>query len=164
MALSDRASEKDRLYLEAAYAYFIKGDRKKHEVLLKELIRKYPKEKFAYHYLGDFYYSDKGLCRSLRSVQKMAGARSPGYFCVQPPHDGDDSSAGFQESSGIRQDARGRRSSRCRAVSIGRRLMYRQMGQLDKAIAKYKKALEINPDVFRPPLTSATLCPEGRLR
>ncbi len=57
MAFSDRTSEKDRLYLESAFAYFIKGDHKKHEGLLKELIRKYPKEKFAYHYLGDFYYS-----------------------------------------------------------------------------------------------------------
>jgi tetratricopeptide (TPR) repeat protein len=57
MALSDRTSEKDRLYLGAAYAYFIKGDHREHEALLKELIKKYPKEKFAYHYLGDFYYS-----------------------------------------------------------------------------------------------------------
>jgi tetratricopeptide (TPR) repeat protein len=56
MVYSNKTSQKDRLYLEAGYALFIKQDLDKHYALLKELVQKYPDEKWAFHYLGDFLW------------------------------------------------------------------------------------------------------------
>jgi len=56
MALSNKTSLKDRLYLEAGHALFIDQDLDKHIALLKELVQKYPDEKWVFHYLGDFLF------------------------------------------------------------------------------------------------------------
>jgi tetratricopeptide (TPR) repeat protein len=53
-AFIDRASEKNRLYFEADYAIFVKQDPDKHYQILRKLIDKYPKERRALHYLGDY--------------------------------------------------------------------------------------------------------------
>jgi len=57
MSLSNKTSQKDRLYLEAGYALFIQHDLDKHGALLQELVEKYPGEKWAFHYLGDYFMS-----------------------------------------------------------------------------------------------------------
>jgi len=59
MALADRTSQRDRLFLEAGHALFIEQDYDRHFALLKELVQKYPDEKWAFHYLGDFYLQNR---------------------------------------------------------------------------------------------------------
>jgi serine/threonine protein kinase/tetratricopeptide (TPR) repeat protein len=59
MALADRTSQRDRLFLEAGHALFIEQDYDRHIALLQELVQKYPDEKWAFHYLGDFYLQNR---------------------------------------------------------------------------------------------------------
>jgi len=51
-----KTSEKNRLYFEADYAIFIEQDYDKHFRSLQELIGKYPRERRALHYLGDYLF------------------------------------------------------------------------------------------------------------
>jgi tetratricopeptide (TPR) repeat protein/TolB-like protein len=144
MALSDRTSEKDRLYLEAAYAYFIKGDRREHEALLKELIKKYPQEKFAYHYLGDFYYSLRNYVGACDQFKRWLELDPQDTFAINhllmatiPQRDFEKA----QEYVKMREAA-----GPPDADSLHwQALMYRKMGQLDKAISLNHRALEIKP-------------------
>jgi tetratricopeptide (TPR) repeat protein len=59
MALSGRTSQKDRLFLQAGHALFIEQDYDRHFALLKELVQRFPDEKWAFHYLGDFYLQNR---------------------------------------------------------------------------------------------------------
>jgi len=59
VALADRTSQRDRLFLEAGHALFIEQDYDRHLTLLKELVQKFPDEKWAFHYLGDFYLQNR---------------------------------------------------------------------------------------------------------
>jgi tetratricopeptide (TPR) repeat protein len=52
MRLVSRAAEKDRLYIEAAYAHMVEKDTAKRERILRDLVRRYPREKEAYQALG----------------------------------------------------------------------------------------------------------------
>lgn len=148
MAFSDRTSEKDRLYLDAAYANYVQDDGEKFVAIMKELIRKYPKEEWAYYYLGDFLMEnrldwagaydqfkkwlevdpqDASAMNHLLQVSIIMGDYNKAseyikmHDAVAPP-----------DAYNLWQQAE----------------MYRAMGQLDKAIAKNREALEIRPDYF----------------
>ncbi|MBN2206785.1 MAG: protein kinase [Candidatus Aminicenantes bacterium] len=56
MALSARASEKERLTIEARYAKRIEGNAARAVRVLRELTEKYPDEKYAYYELGKQYF------------------------------------------------------------------------------------------------------------
>jgi serine/threonine protein kinase/Tfp pilus assembly protein PilF len=145
MAFSNKTSQKDRLYLEAGYALFIKQDLDKHYALLRELVQKYPDEKWAFHYLGDFLFTyrydlagaskqfekwheldpqDANALNHLINISgwmgdfKKAAEYIKMHDAVAPP----DPYFLFVQST-----------------------MYANMGQLDKAIAKSKEALELRP-------------------
>jgi serine/threonine protein kinase/Tfp pilus assembly protein PilF len=146
MALSNRTSQKDRLYLEAGYALFIKQDLEKHYALLKELIQKYPDEKWAFHYLGDFLW----IYRS-----DLAGARDQFKKWLElDPQDANAINHLINASiwlSDFKQAADYIKKHDAVAPpeaqnSFLQAQMYQKMGQLDKAIAKNKEALAIKPD------------------
>ena len=148
MAFSDRTSEKDRLYLDAAYANYVKDDGEKFMALMNELVQKYPKEEWAYYYLGDFLMEkkqdwvgaygqfkkwlevdprDANAINHLLHVSVIMGDynRAAEYIkmhdAIAPP-----------DAYNLWQQAQ----------------MYLGMGQIDKAIAKDREALEIKPDFF----------------
>jgi tetratricopeptide (TPR) repeat protein/TolB-like protein len=146
MAFSDRTSEKDRLYLEAAYAVFIKGDREKQEMLLKEIIRKYPKEKWAYHNLGDsYFFGGQDYVGACAQFKKWLELDPQDHFAIDhllmatiPQRDFKKALEYIKMRDAIAPPDT--TSLQMQAV------MYLAMGQLDKAIAKNKEALAINPD------------------
>jgi tetratricopeptide (TPR) repeat protein/TolB-like protein len=145
MAFSDRTSEKDRLFLEGTYALFIKRDREKYQMILKELIRKFPKEKWAFHYLGDIYYARGDYVRACDQYKKWLELDPQDIFAINhllmatiPQRDFKKALEYIKMHDAIAPpDAANLR---------WQALMYRKMGQLDKAIAKNKEALKINPD------------------
>jgi serine/threonine protein kinase/Tfp pilus assembly protein PilF len=68
--LEDKASDKERLYIEAEYANFIENDSDKFFKTLNEIARKYPKEKIIFHYLGDYFYYKKMLPEAVAEFRK----------------------------------------------------------------------------------------------
>ena len=54
---SEKATEKERLYINASYAATIEGDQEKRIQILREMAKKYPKEKRVHHASGDYYFN-----------------------------------------------------------------------------------------------------------
>ena len=71
MANSGKATEKERLYIQEAYAGAVEHNLDKRHDLLRELVRKYPKEKHARYELGNHYY---GLGRYPEAADEMKAA------------------------------------------------------------------------------------------
>jgi tetratricopeptide (TPR) repeat protein len=70
---SGKATEKERLYIEAAYARRIEGNRKKQVLLWEQLITKYPREKDVLQGLGGYYLGagdeEKGLLMMNKALE-----------------------------------------------------------------------------------------------
>jgi tetratricopeptide (TPR) repeat protein len=141
MAMRDRTSDKDRVYLEAVYA-MAKGDWEKCRVKLEELIRKYPKEKWAFHFLGDLYHFElRNPARAHDQYKK---------WLELDPRDTYALSHLLMVTTSQRDFKKAQEYIKMRQA-IGppdtcslhwQALMYRKMGQLDKAIALNQEALE----------------------
>ena len=142
---SKNVTEKDRLHIEAAYAYFIEHDPEKSFRINKKMVKKYPKEKGVYRGLAS-YYSRKNLYNQAIEAYKKALELDPmdgetwntlGYLYK---HMGD-----FKQAIECLE--------RYASVSPGdanpfdsMAEVYFAMGKLDEAIAKYEEALEVEPD------------------
>jgi len=69
-ALSGKATEKERLYIEAAYASAVEKDPEKRFRLLQELTTKYPREKRARVNLAGYYRGKKKLPEAVGELEK----------------------------------------------------------------------------------------------
>jgi serine/threonine protein kinase/Tfp pilus assembly protein PilF len=67
---SEKATEKERLYIEASYAGSVKHDRAAYVSLLEQLVRKYPREKQFHEDLG-FVLRDTDVPRAIEELNKV---------------------------------------------------------------------------------------------
>jgi serine/threonine protein kinase/Tfp pilus assembly protein PilF len=146
MALSSKTSQKDRLYIEASYALFIQQDLDKHGALLRELVRKYPDEKWAFHLLGDYlmlYREDYAGAVSQYEKWHLLDPQNPNamsHIIGASYLMGD-----FQKAADYvkRHDA----VAPPDPYNLGLQgMMYALMGQSDKSLTKFREALGIQPD------------------
>jgi len=75
---ADRATEKERLYIESRYASVIERDPDKKCRLLRELTAKYPEEKYALNELG-LYYDEEGRYAEAVAEYEKAISLDPNY-------------------------------------------------------------------------------------
>ncbi len=142
---SGRASEKERLYIEARYADIIERDRPKQVRTLEEIIAKYPDEKVAHHILAGALAALGRDPEAMKEYEK-AVAIDPryappinqlGYLCAR---NGDFARAVqyFQRYAELNPGLPNP------VDSIAEMNLF--MGNLDVAIATYRRALAIKPD------------------
>ncbi len=150
MAISDRTSAKDKLYLEALFAFFVKGDEEKNRTLLQEIIRKYPNEKWAFHFLGDSYYFgyQRDVGRACEQYKKWLDLDPRDTFAVDhlvmttfPRRD----IKRAQEYIKMREALGPPNTSSLYFQAI----VNGKMGQIDKAIFLNKQALQLDPDFWQ---------------
>ncbi len=155
-AFSDRATEKERLYIESECAIWLEGDSGKRLQLLQELAEKYPKEKEAYNELGVIYQGREMYKEAVESYQKAIELDPTwGYALNQLAYVYSD--IGDYEKA-IEYFERYAALSPGDANPVDSMAeQYFRMGRLDEAIAKYKEALEIKPD-FDSGLRLALVC------
>ena len=145
---SDRATERERLFIEARYASTIERDSAKRLRLLKELVGKYPDDSKAHAELGD-YYSGYGPYQEATSEYEKAVAIDPrfGYAINQ---------LGYEHA---------RTGNFAKAVQCFERYaelnpglpnpidsiaeMNIFMANLDEAVAKYRAVLTMRPDFYQ---------------
>ena len=65
-----KAPEKERLYIETAVAFGLEKDSEKGLRLLKQMVDKYPREKYAYWSLGNYYYGRKSYSGAIAEYRK----------------------------------------------------------------------------------------------
>jgi serine/threonine protein kinase/tetratricopeptide (TPR) repeat protein len=145
MALSQRAPEKDRLYIEAQYAGAIEKDADKRVRIYRELVQKYPKEKKAYVVVAQ-YLRTKGSYAEAEAACKKALELDPNFglalneiaYLFMDKQDYETAIRYFERYASVAPGDANPYDSMAEA--------YFRMGNLDEAIDTYKKALEVKPD------------------
>ena len=142
-ALAQKASEKERLYIEASYA---SGD--KRLSILQEMAEKYPKEKRVHYGLASYYDSNEMFDKAIEEYEK-ALELDPNYGYALNSFAYMYSDMGEYEKS-IEYFKRYASVNPKDANPVDSMAeLYFRMGRLDEAIAKYKEVLEIRPDFFQ---------------
>ncbi len=145
MALSQRAPEKERLFILADYAGKIEGNAEKKLRILAEITRKYPREKEAYLELGTEYRSgdlQEKAIGNFKRVLELDPTNGPALngiaYSFAQLDEFDEAIEYFERYAAVSPgDANP-------FDSMGE--LYFRMGMLDEAEAKYKRAVEIKPE------------------
>jgi serine/threonine protein kinase/Tfp pilus assembly protein PilF len=142
---SEKASEKERLYIEAAYAGSVEKNSDKRLRLLEELARKYPQEKQSHYEIGDFFYAREKYPEAIAEYEK-ALALDPNFGSAL-------NSGGYAYANTGNFEKAIRYFERYAAINPGQANpmdsiaeLYFRMGKFDEAKAKYQEALDIRPD------------------
>jgi serine/threonine protein kinase/Tfp pilus assembly protein PilF len=142
---SEKATEKERLYILAQYASTIEGDSEKRTQIIKELVKQYPNEKDAHFELGLIYYHRGEYSEAIEEFRKaLELAPTDGYILNQLGYSysakGEYANAVecFKKYAALYPEEANPVDSMAE--------QYFRMGHLDEAIANYKKVLEIRPD------------------
>ncbi len=144
-ALSDRASEKERLYIHAAYALDVEGDAEKSFLIYQEMAQKYPREKGVHYRMATHYRRQNVWDESIKEY-KIALELDPKYgtamndlaYTYLIMGDYENAIEYFKKYASAYPEDANPHDSLAEA--------YLRKGNLDEAIASYKKALEIKPD------------------
>jgi len=144
-ALSQKTTEKERLYIEAAYASAIESDPEKRLGILKEIAQKYPKEKQVHYELAGYYKNRGSFDQAVQEYTKALELDpSFGYALNELAYAYSDI-RNFEKALEYFQKYAALLPGDANPVdSIGE--TYFRMGKLDESIAKYKEALKLKPD------------------
>jgi len=142
---SEKATDKERLYIEADYAGTIEDDPEKRFLILKQMAKKYPREKRVHTSLG-YYYRNKLMYKESIIEYQKALELDPDYG---PANNG----LAYTYSAMKNYEMAIEFFKRYASVSPGdadpfdsMAELYFKLGKLDEAIEKYKEALEVKPD------------------
>jgi len=144
---ASRASEKERLYIEASYAGVVKRDGAERRRILEELVAKYPGEKDAYHELGRSYSAAKQYPQALANFERALALdpdfglalNEAAYACLKMGEPAKAIPYLERYSAANPGDPNPQ-------DSIAE--MYMRTGRLDQAVAKYKDVLAAHPDFY----------------
>ncbi len=139
------ATEKERMYIEEAYAGAVERNETKRVALLNRLIEKYPKEKGARFELGSYYSATADYAKAVATLTKVLDLDpNYGYALNQLAY----AYAGLGELDkaleGFRKYAALSPGDANPVDSMAE--MFFKMGKLDEAAANYKEAARIKPD------------------
>jgi serine/threonine protein kinase/tetratricopeptide (TPR) repeat protein len=147
MTFSDKATDKESLYIRAFYASYKEQNPEKAIHILSNMEKKYPKEKRVRLFLGYTYGTKKMFNEAIEEINK-ALELDPNYgmaanlLAYMYAHMGN-----FDKAiEYLKKYASLSPGDANPFDSMGE--IYLRMGRLDEAIAKYKEALEIKPDFF----------------
>jgi serine/threonine protein kinase/Flp pilus assembly protein TadD len=140
-----KATEKERLYIEAHYASAIERDSAKRRRLLLELTEKYPQEKYAHYELGRQCYYSARYTEAVQEFEK-AVALDPTFgpafnmlgYAYAKAGDFTKAEAAFGRYIASNPGDPNPVDSLAE--------LYLRVGQLDKAESKYKEALDLKPN------------------
>jgi serine/threonine protein kinase/predicted Zn-dependent protease len=144
---SEKATKKERLYIEAGYARAIEQDETKRFRILKEITENYPDEKRAHHFLASHYRARGQLYQAVEEYKKVLDL-DPNFGWAMNElaymyADVEDFEQAIEYLSRYAAACPGEANP---LDSMGE--MYFRLGRLDDAIAKYKEAIDANPDFY----------------
>jgi len=142
-----KATEKEKLNIEARYAWRIENNPEKRFRLLRELTEKYPVEKYAHSDLG-FYYENRRLYPEAVAEYEKALALDPNfgfamnelaYVRIKMGNLAEGLSH-LERYAAINPDDPNPKDSIAE--------LYMRMGKLDESVAKFKEVLAAKPDFY----------------
>ncbi len=146
-AFSKKATDKERLYIEASYAKAVESDSGKAVRLFKQILRKYPKEKRVLHFLGYeyrrmklFYQAIEAYTRVLELDPKYGWAMNEIAYMYTDIGDFERAREYYEQYVSVSPGDANPLDSTAE--------LYFRMGRFDHSISKYKEALELKPDFY----------------
>jgi serine/threonine protein kinase/Tfp pilus assembly protein PilF len=147
-AVSAKATEKESLWIEAFYAYWIEKNPGEYFRILSDIERKYPKEKTIHYRLGNyFHYVVKNYGKAIEQYDK-ALQLDPDYVSAL-------NSLGLLYTEVKNYDKASELLERYATLSPAKpnaldnlSLLDFLKGNIDKAIAREKEALELDPNFY----------------
>jgi serine/threonine protein kinase/tetratricopeptide (TPR) repeat protein len=144
---SGKATEKERLYIEAQYARIIERNPEKRQILLRELTEKYPQEKHAHFELGFFYEGRKSYLDSIGEYEKAISLDPNFGYAINQLAYVHAQMGNFEKAIQYFQGYASVNPGDANPLdSIAE--LYLRMGKLDEAGAKYKEVLAMKPDFY----------------
>jgi tetratricopeptide (TPR) repeat protein len=145
MELSDRVTEKERLFIEAAGASMVELDMEKAAGLYDALVEKFPREKAAHFYRGVMFYL-QGSVDAAIDAQERALELDPRYadavnmiaYSYAEKGEYEKAVEYFERYVALSPGQANPHDSLADA--------YSQMGRLEESLAEYEEALRIKPD------------------
>lgn len=154
---SGKATEKERLYIEARFASFLERNDEKRFDLEQKLTEKYPQEKRAHLNLGSYYSRRKLYMQALERYEKVIEL-DPDFGLTYNML-----ALTFMEIGKYQKALQ--TFERYASLNPGDANvfdsmgeLYLRMGELDEALAKYKEATEVETRYFFAYRTSAYIC------
>ena len=144
---SDKATKKERMYIEASYADSMERDLEKRFKILRQMAKEFPREKRVHHLLASHYRVRKLFYQAVEEYNKVLEL-DPAYgwamnelaYMYADVEDFDKAYEYFKRYGSLYPgDANP-------IDSLGE--LYFRMGKLDKAIGQYKEALRVKPDFY----------------
>jgi serine/threonine protein kinase/tetratricopeptide (TPR) repeat protein len=147
MTFSEKATDKESLYIRGFYASFIEQNDEKSIHILKQMAEKYPKEKRVHLFLGYSYNTKKMFNEAIEEFNK-ALELDPNYgmaanMLAYAYADMGNFEKAIEYLKKYASMSPGDANPFDSMAEI-----YLKMGRLDEAIAKYEEALEVKPDFF----------------
>jgi serine/threonine protein kinase/Tfp pilus assembly protein PilF len=144
-SLKSKASRKEQLYIDAMYSWFVDRQPEIGENIMKQSLRDFPKEKWAYYALGGYYFLFDQYDPALEAYNK-ALELDPNYASVinQLTYvylNMEDFEKALEYSRQYVSLLPGEANP---LDSLAELFLF--MGRLDEAVTKYKEVLEIKPD------------------
>jgi tetratricopeptide (TPR) repeat protein len=147
MELSGRASEKDRLTIEASHAQYVERDVKRATAIREELVRRYPDDKWMHFWLGFIYHQQNRPTDAARAFEKCLELDPD--FGIAANHLG----LTFLELAEFEKALEA--TKRYIAIAPGEADpwynlgdVYITMGKVDEATAAFRESLRIQPDYY----------------
>jgi serine/threonine protein kinase/tetratricopeptide (TPR) repeat protein len=146
-SLSTKATERERLYIDAIYAGFVENDKKMQCQKFEELAHKYPKEKRAHYSLGWYYWGQLMFEKAIEK-HKKAVVLDPNYgFSLNGLAVNYAELRNFPRAIAyVRKYASTSPGDADPYDTLG--WIYIKMGLLDQAVSKYQEAIEIEPTTY----------------
>jgi tetratricopeptide (TPR) repeat protein len=149
-SLSGKATEKERLYIEAQYATTIEGNTEKSYQILKQMRDKFPKEKNVHYRLGMHYYFIESFPEAIEEFS-LAKELDPDFEDALNLLGYSYAKLGDSEKA-IENVERYVSLSPGKANPIDTMAeIFLILGRFEEAITKYSEAFEVDPDFFNSP-------------
>jgi non-specific serine/threonine protein kinase len=146
-ACSDRATPRQRLHIDAAYAKTIERDEKKELGILHEIVRAYPDEKRAHHRLAGYYRAQGRFYQAIEEYNKALELDPEfGWSLNELAYMYTDVEDFEKAEEYFERYAKASPGDANPIDSMGE-LCFR-MGRLDCAITHYREALSLKPDFY----------------
>jgi tetratricopeptide (TPR) repeat protein/TolB-like protein len=142
---SDKATDKEKLYIEAHYAGWVEHDRDKMHIIFKKLTQRYPRDKRTHYSLGWFYFTRHMYEEAIREHSK-AYTLDPNYgFALNALSINYALIGDFEKALEYVTEYASALPGEADPFDT-KGFIYIQMGEIDQALKEYKKAIEIRPD------------------
>ena len=145
-AFSEKATEKERLFIEERHAY-IKHDHEKRFQIIQRIIEKYPKEKEAYWVLGRYYVHQKKWEKAIQAQEKVLELDPDNNLSINEIGLIYEVMENYDKAIEYLKKAISLAPKEANPYdSLG--FVYWKMGEIDNAITACKESLEIKPDFW----------------